>query len=43
MLVTDMDLVVLIFNNIDSEQQAAIIEEMNPERAARLVKSLAPQ
>jgi len=43
MMVTDMDLVVLIFNNIDSEQQAAIIEEMNPERAARLVKSLAPQ
>lgn len=42
MIITDMDLVVLIFNNIDSEQQAAIIEEMHPEEAARLLKSLAP-
>ncbi|NLK20760.1 MAG: hypothetical protein GX308_01465 [Epulopiscium sp.] len=42
MVGTDMDLVVLLLNNIDSEQQAAILGEMNPQKAARVVKSMAP-
>lgn len=43
MVQTDMDLVVLIFNNIDSEQSGKILAEMDPKKAAKLVKRLAPE
>lgn len=43
MIGTDIDLVVLILNNIDSEQQAAILGEMNPTEAAKVIKTMAPQ
>ncbi|MDK2787148.1 MAG: hypothetical protein PWP07_373 [Epulopiscium sp.] len=42
MVSTDIDLVVLILQNIDSEQQAAILGEMNPADAAKIVKTMAP-
>ncbi|WP_341877186.1 MotE family protein [Defluviitalea saccharophila] len=42
MVSTDIDLVVLILQNIDSEQRAAILGEMNPTDAAKIVKTMAP-
>lgn len=42
MISTDIDLVVLILKNIESEQQAAIIGAMDPIEAAKVVKNMAP-
>lgn len=39
---TDLDLVVLILENIDTEQRASILGEMTPRVAAKITKRMAP-
>lgn len=41
--VTDMDLVVLILSNVDSEQRASIMGNLDPKIAARITKTMAPK
>ncbi|TCK97892.1 hypothetical protein EDC19_0294 [Natranaerovirga hydrolytica] len=42
-MMTDLDLVVLILENINSEQRARILGAMEPRTAARITRRMAPQ
>lgn len=42
MIVTDMDLVILILNNLDNRTSGAVLSEMTPQNAATVAKMMAP-